>query len=90
MVVDGGPTTIALGDPNGMGFSRLYVIRHAIFESGPGESHTNASLAYPYATEHEGCLYVGYSNMVPGVLIIIVRRWRSSPSCSLWTNRYRR
>ncbi|MGC6446500.1 MAG: exo-alpha-sialidase [Rubripirellula sp.] len=66
---DGGgrrsPLTIALGDPNGMGFSRLYVIRHAIFESGPGESHTNASLAYPYATEHEGCLYVGYSNNGP-------------------------
>lgn len=29
---------------------------------GPGESHPRALLAYPYAVEHEGRLFVGYSN----------------------------
>jgi len=63
---DGGsrrsPLTIALGRPGENAFSRLYVIRHALFDDGPGESHVNAALSYPYATEHAGHLYVGYSN----------------------------
>ena len=29
---------------------------------GPGDVADNASLSYPYAIEHEGKLYVGYSN----------------------------
>jgi hypothetical protein len=33
-----------------------------MFPDGPGESHERASLSYPYAIEHEGHLYVGYSN----------------------------
>jgi hypothetical protein len=30
--------------------------------AGPGESHENAALSYPYAVEHDGKLYIGYSN----------------------------
>lgn len=63
---DGGgrrsPLTIALSRPGQAQFSRVLVIRHAAFPKGPGESHPKASLSYPCATEHEGKLYVGYSN----------------------------
>jgi hypothetical protein len=56
------PLTIALAEPGSREFSRIYVIRHAKFPEGPGESHPRALLAYPYAVEHEGRLYVAYSN----------------------------
>lgn len=63
---DGGkrrsPLTIALSRPGEETLSRVFVIRHAIFPEGPGESHERASLSYPYAIEHEGHLYVAYSN----------------------------
>ena len=68
---DGGkrraPLTIAVSKPGEDNFSKLFVIRHAEFPKGPGESHPKASLAYPCATEHEGKLYVGYSNSGGGV-----------------------
>lgn len=56
------PLTIAVSRPNELQFSRIFVIRHAEFDGGPGESHPGANLAYPYAIEHGGKLYVGYSN----------------------------
>ena len=63
---DGGkrraPLTIAVTRPGENVFSRVFVIRHAEFPAGPGESHARASLSYPYAIELEGMLYVGYSN----------------------------
>jgi hypothetical protein len=63
---DGGnrrsPLTIAVSRPGESVFSKVYVIRHALFPEGPGESHEKAALSYPYAIEHEGHLYVGYSN----------------------------
>lgn len=63
---DGGkrraPLTIALSEPGATVFSKVHIIRHAVFSEGPGESHERASLSYPYAIEHEGFLYVGYSN----------------------------
>jgi len=63
---DGGarraPLTIAVSRPGEKVFSKVFVIRHAVFPDGPGESHEKASLSYPYAIEHEGHLYVGYSN----------------------------
>ena len=46
--------------------SNLFVIRPAVFPEGPGESHERSALAYPCATEHDGKLYVGYSNNGPG------------------------
>ena len=63
---DGGgrrsPLTIAVGKQGENTFSKVFVIRHAVFPEGPGESHRSAALSYPYATEYQGKLYVGYSN----------------------------
>ena len=68
---DGGnrraPLTLALSAPGAATFSRLYVIRHAVFPQGPGESNPACALSYPYAIEHDGALYVGYSNSGGGV-----------------------
>ncbi len=63
---DGGgrrsPLTIAVSKPGEDTFAKVFVIRHAVSANGPGESHPGAALSYPYAIEHEGKLYVGYSN----------------------------
>lgn len=63
---DGGgrrfPLTIAVSRPGEATFSKVFVIRHAEFPEGSGESHPTAALSYPYAIEHEGRLYIGYSN----------------------------
>jgi hypothetical protein len=63
---DGGgrrsPLTIAVGKQGENKFSKVFVIRHAVFPEGPGESHRRAALSYPYATEYQGKLYVCYSN----------------------------
>ena len=40
----------------------MFVIRHAVFKDAPGESNPGAALSYPYAVEHQGKVYVGYSN----------------------------
>ncbi len=56
------PLTIALSEAGADSFSRIYTIRDAVFPGGPGESHPKAKLSYPYAIEHNGSLYVGYSN----------------------------
>lgn len=55
------PLTIAISEPGKDVFSKVFVIRHAE-HGGPGESNEKASLSYPCATEHEGKLYVGFSN----------------------------
>jgi hypothetical protein len=54
--------TIAVSRPGENTFSKLFVIRHAVFEDGPGESDPGAALSYPYAIEYQDKLYVGYSN----------------------------
>ncbi|MCL4202273.1 MAG: hypothetical protein KJ000_07245 [Pirellulaceae bacterium] len=61
------PLTIAVSRPGQRELSRVFVIRHALFPEGSGESHERAALAYPYAVEHGGRLYVGYSNSGGGV-----------------------
>jgi len=61
------PLTIALTRPREQRFSKIFVIRHARFDDGPGESHPGAALSYPYAVEYDGKLYVGYSNSGGGV-----------------------
>lgn len=55
------PLTIAVTRPGQSRLSRVWRIRDAIYP-GPGESHPRAALSYPYAVEHEGKLYVAYSN----------------------------
>ena len=60
------PLTIALGPPGASTFSRVLVIRRSEHD-GEVESHPEAQLSYPYAIEHDGQLYVGYSNSGGGV-----------------------
>ena len=60
------PLTIALGPPGASTFSRVLVIRRSEHD-GEVESHPGAQLSYPYAIEHDGQLYVGYSNSGGGV-----------------------
>jgi hypothetical protein len=55
------PLTIAISEPGKGVFSQVFVIRHAE-HNGPGESNPKSSLSYPCATEHDGKLYVGFSN----------------------------
>ncbi len=56
------PLTIAVSRPGEKQFSKLFRIRDDIMSGGPGESVRGCALSYPYAVEHEGCLYVAYSN----------------------------
>ena len=56
------PLTIAVSRPGEAVFSKVFAIRPAVFPEGPGESTPSAALSYPCAVEHEGKLYVGYSN----------------------------
>ncbi|MGB8169412.1 MAG: exo-alpha-sialidase, partial [Chthoniobacteraceae bacterium] len=56
------PLTIAVGRPGENGFRKVFRIRNSQCSQSPGDSHPNASLSYPYAIEHDGKLYVGYSN----------------------------
>ncbi len=62
---DGGhrrnPLTIAVGRPGEWSYSRVFLVRPSVFPEGPGPSPARA-LAYPSAVEHEGRLYVAYSN----------------------------
>jgi hypothetical protein len=62
---DGGnrrnPLTIAVTSPGKKVFSKICRIRDSVC-AGPGESHRNAALSYPYAAEYDGRLYVVYSN----------------------------
>jgi hypothetical protein len=55
------PLTVAVTKPGHKAFSKIFRIRDAE-HLGPGESQPNAALSYPYAIEHDGHLYVGYSN----------------------------
>lgn len=56
------PLTIAVTRPGEEVFTKIWIIRHAVFPEGPGESHAGANLSYPDAVEHDGYLYVSYSN----------------------------
>ncbi len=80
---DGGenrwPLTIAFSKPGEERFSKVMVIRHAEFPEGPGESHPIAALSYPYAIEHDGHLYVAYSNSGD-------KSTRSGEGRELWNN----
>ncbi|QEG00452.1 hypothetical protein Mal15_45220 [Stieleria maiorica] len=56
------PLTIAVSRPHENRFSRVFVIRRSLHRDHPGESADQLSLSYPCAIEHEGKLYVGFSN----------------------------
>ena len=56
------PLTIAVSRPGENVVSKVFVIRRSQNRKHPGESADRLSLSYPCAVEHEGKLYVGYSN----------------------------
>jgi hypothetical protein len=56
------PLTIAVSKPGESVFSKVFVIRRSVFPSGPGVSDPRADFSYPYAVEHDGKLYIGYTH----------------------------
>jgi hypothetical protein len=68
---DGGhkraPLTISLTRPGESVFSSVFAIRRSECPGWSVESHPDCQLAYPYAVEYKGRLYVGYSNNGGGV-----------------------
>lgn len=56
------PLTIAVSKPGESVFSKVFVIRTSVFEGTPGVSDPKADFSYPYAVEHEGKLYIGYTH----------------------------
>lgn len=55
------PLTIAVSRPGEAKLSHVFVLRRSTY-NGAGESAEHLSLSYPCAIEHEGKLYVGFSN----------------------------
>lgn len=56
------PLTIAVSRPGENSFEKVFSVRPAVFPEGPGESGPSVGLAYPYAVERNGKLYIAYSN----------------------------
>jgi hypothetical protein len=72
------PLCIAVSRPGENAFRKVYRIRDGVHD-GPGESHPAAALAYPYAVEHDGRLWVVYSNSGGG-------QGRTGEGRTLWNN----
>ncbi len=56
------PLTIAVSKPGQTEFCRVFVIRHSVSDKTPGVSRKGIDFSYPYAVEHAGNLYVGYTH----------------------------
>lgn len=56
------PLTIAVSQPGESVFQRVFLIRTSVFDRTPGVSDPKADFSYPYAIEHEGKLYIGYTH----------------------------
>lgn len=56
------PLTIALSKPGESVFRKVFVIRTSVSDKTPGVSHPGADFSYPYAIEHDGKLYIGYTH----------------------------
>jgi hypothetical protein len=56
------PLTIAVSKPGESVFGKVFLIRTSEYEGTPGVSAQNADFSYPYAIEHEGKLYIGYTH----------------------------
>jgi hypothetical protein len=54
--------TIAVSKPSESVFSKVFLIRTSVFQGTPGVSAANIDFSYPYAVEHEGQLYIGYTH----------------------------
>jgi hypothetical protein len=58
------PLTIAVSKPGESLFSRVFLVRTSVFEGTPGVSAQDVDFSYPYAVEHNGHLYIGYTDKV--------------------------
>jgi hypothetical protein len=56
------PLTITISKPDESLFGKVYLIRTSVFDGTPGVSHPEADFSYPYAVEHQGKLYIGYTH----------------------------
>ena len=56
------PLTIAVSKPGESLFSKVFLIRTSVFAGTPGVSAANVDFSYPYAVEHAGKLYIGYTH----------------------------
>lgn len=56
------PLTITVSKPGKSKFCKVYLIRNSVSDKTPGVSAPNADFSYPYAVEHEGKLYIGYTH----------------------------
>jgi hypothetical protein len=56
------PLTIAVSRPGESVFSKVFLIRTSVSDRTPGVSAPNADFSYPYAVEHAGRLYIGYTH----------------------------
>ncbi len=56
------PLTIAVSKPGESVFSKVFLIRPSVFAATPGVSNPKADFSYPYAIEHDGKLYIGYTH----------------------------
>jgi hypothetical protein len=59
---DRDPLTIAVSKPGHPFFSKVFVVRHSVSDKTPGVSAPGIDFSYPYAVEHDGKLYVGYTH----------------------------
>ena len=51
-----------MSKPGESAFSKVFLIRTSVSDQTPGVSARNADFSYPYAVEHEGKLYIGYTH----------------------------
>ena len=56
------PLTIAVSRPGKSVFSKVFLVRTSVSDRTPGVSARNVDFSYPYAVEHEGKLYIGYTH----------------------------
>lgn len=56
------PLTIAVSQPGGSVFRKVFLVRPSVSDKTPGVSDAKADFSYPYAVEHDGRLYIGYTH----------------------------
>jgi|GEM_PF-225988 len=56
------PLTIAVSKAGEPVFSKVFLIRNSVSDRTSGVSAPNADFSYPYAVEHAGKLYIGYTH----------------------------
>lgn len=76
------PLTIAVSKPGEAVLSKVFLVRTSVFDQTPGVSAPNIDFSYPYAVEHQGKLYIGYthkSHAANGLAVIPIRSLEIKP-----------